>query len=272
MLIMLYIVATPIGNLKDITFRAIETLQNVDYILCEDTRTSANLLNHYEIKKPLVSYHKFNEKETLNKIITDLKNGFNIALISDAGTPCISDPGTILVNELIANNLEFTVIPGASAFVNAFVLSGFAYPFTFVGFLPSKNSEKKELLKEYKEYKNTLIFYSSKYDLNKDIETLYHVFGNRNIAVVSELTKMFERVEFSTLEQGYTGTLKGEFVLVVEGKTQDDSPLNMLSVKEHLEFYLNLGYKKSDAIEMVSADRKVKKNEIYKIAHTEVER
>lgn len=269
---MLYIVATPIGNLKDITYRAVETLQSADYILCEDTRTSSVLLNHYEIKKPLVSYHKFNEKESLNKIITDLKNGYNIALISDAGTPCISDPGAILVNSLIENDLEYTIIPGASAFINAFVLSGFSHPFTFIGFLPNKNSEKKELLIEYKDHKNTLIFYCSKHDLNKDIEELHGVFGDRKIAVVSEITKMFERVEFSTLKEGYNGTLKGEFVLVVEGKTEDDSPLNMLSVEEHLEFYLNLGYKKSHAIDMVSSDRKMKKNEVYKIAHTEVER
>ncbi len=269
---MLYIVATPIGNLKDFSFRAKEVLLNVDYILCEDTRTSSVLLNEYNIKKPLIAYHKFNEKQELEKIIFDLQRGLNIALISDAGTPCISDPGAILVNELILKGLDYTVIPGATAFVNAFVLSGFSAPFTFVGFLPNKNSEKREVLKEYKEYKNTLIFYNSKYDLLADMEDMYNVFGDRKVAVVGDITKLHEKIEFTTLSKGYSGTIKGEFAVVVEGKTEEDNPLNMLSVAEHLEFYINLGYKKSDAIEMVSADRKMKKNEVYKIAHTEVER
>lgn len=267
---MLFIVATPIGNLKEITIRAKETLQNVDYILCEDTRTSGVLLKELGISKHLVAYHKFNEKQQLEKIITDLKNDKDIALISDAGMPCISDPGAILVNELIKQKLPYTVISGPSAFVNAFVLSGFSAPFTFFGFLPSKPSEKRELLKEIKDYKTTLIFYSSPYDLKKDIEDLYNVLGDRKICVVRELTKIYEEVVFSTLKEGYNGTLKGEFVLLVEKAQDSFNPLNNLSVEEHLDFYLNLGYKKQDAIEIVAKERNMKKNEVYK--HTFVEK
>ena len=160
-----------------------------------------------------------------------------------------------------------TVLPGATALINAFVLSGFDYPFTFVGFLPNKTSDKKELLKELKEYTTTLIFYASPYDIKKDINDLYSMLGNRKIAIDRELTKTFEEVEYTTLEQGYTKTIKGEFVLVVEGKVEDDNPLNALTEKEHLDFYLNLGYDKRYAIEMVAKDRSVKKSDIYKIAH-----
>lgn len=265
---MLYIVATPIGNLKDISKRAIETLMSVDYILCEDTRTSSVLLKHYDIKRPLMSYHKFNETQQLQKVITDLKNNVDIALISDSGMPAISDPGQILVKSVIENDLKMTVIPGASALINAFVLSGFDAPFTFVGFLPNKTSDKKQLLKELKNYASTLIFYVSPYDVKKQMQDLLMILGDRRVAVVRELTKTFEEVEHTTLKLGYTKTIKGEFVLVVEGKVQDDNPLNALSVEEHLDFYINLGYDKRDAIEMVSKDRKLKKNQVYKIAHT----
>lgn len=263
---MLYIIATPIGNLKDITLRALEQLKAVDYILCEDTRTSGKLLKHYEISKTLYSYHKFNEKQQLDKIINDLKQDKEIALISDAGMPAISDPGKILIDEIIKNNLELTVLPGATAFVNAFLLSGFSTPFTFVGFLPNKNKDKRELLKEYKNYKSTLIFYSSPHNLSGDMEDLFLLLGDRKVAVVREITKLYEEVTFTTLKDGYNGTVKGEFVLVVEGMVNEESPLNMLTIKEHLEFYINIGYTKSDAIKLVSADRKISKNEVYKEA------
>ena len=157
---MLYLVATPIGNLKDFSFRAVETLNKVEYILCEDTRTSLTLLNHYEIKKPLYSYHKYNEKEKVDKIIEDLKAGKEIALISDAGMPGISDPGNILINECIKNDIEYTVIPGASAFVNAFVMSGFEPPFTFIGFLPNKKIEIENLLNPFKNIQKNYRTYS----------------------------------------------------------------------------------------------------------------
>ena len=261
---MLYLVATPIGNLKEFSSRAIEVLNGVDYILCEDTRTSSVLLQNYNIKKPLMAYHKFNEKQQLQSIVTDLKKGKDLALISDAGMPGVSDPGNILVNEAIEQGLEYTVVSGPSAFVNAFVLSGFSAPFTFVGFLPNKPSEKKELLMHLQTMESVLIFYCSPYDLQKDLTDLYAILGERKICVARELTKKFEEISFSTLSQGYTGKVKGEFVVVVDKPQQNDSPLNALSVEEHLEFYINLGYKKPDAIEMVARERGMKKNEVYK--------
>lgn len=264
---MLYIVATPIGNLKEMTFRAVETLKTVDYILCEDTRTSLVLLNEFGVKNKLVSYHKFNETQMLENIISDLMKGLNLALISDAGMPLISDPGAILVNKLIELGLEYTVISGPTAFVNAFVLSGYSYPFTFYGFLPNKPSDRKEVLKELKDNKHTLIFYSSPYDLKKDLKDLYNVLGDREICIVRELTKKFEQVNHSTLEQGYDGILKGEFVVLIDRQGELESPLNQLTIEEHLDFYINLGYKKQDAIEIVAKERKIKKNEVYKFSY-----
>ena len=170
---MLYFVATPIGNLKDISFRALDVLNAVDEIACEDTRHSLGLLNAYEIKKPLFSYHKFNEKEVGEKIIQKLKQGKNIAVITDAGMPIISDPGNVLVNMLVEEGLEFTVIPGACAFVSALVLAGLdSSRFCFLGFMPDKNSDRKEFLEKYKNLDLTLIFYSAPHDVKKDIQSI----------------------------------------------------------------------------------------------------
>lgn len=261
---MLYLIGTPIGNLKDITLRAIETLKSVDYIACEDTRTSKVLLDAYDIAKPLISYHKFNEKSVSQKLIEDLKSGKNIALISDAGMPGISDPGTIVVRECIANDIEYTVIPGACALTTAFVLSGMDTPFTFVGFLPKKAGECKTLISRYKDYVGSIIFYVTQHSIADDIKNLYDVFGDRKICVVRELTKKFEDVHFSTLKSGYDGTLKGEFVLVVEGQKQDYCDLNELSIEEHFDHYINAGLTKNDAIKTVAHDRKLKKDVVYK--------
>ncbi len=262
---MLYLIGTPIGNLKDMTFRAVETLKSVDYIACEDTRTSKVLLDEYGIDKPLISHHKFNEKSSVGKIIDDLKNGKNVALISDAGMPGISDPGNILVKECIKNDVQYTVLPGACAMTTAFVLSGMSTPFTFVGFLPKKVGEMKDMLGVFKDYVGSLIFYVTPHSIHEDIATIYKVFGDRKICVVRELTKKFESIYFSTLEKGYDGLEKGEFVLIVEGKTNLDSPLNELTVEKHFEHYLNLGLSKNDAIKSVAHDRKVKKDVIYKM-------
>lgn len=260
---MLYLVGTPIGNLKEFNNYAIEVLNKVDYILCEDTRTSLVLLNHYNIKKPLKSYHKFNEKETSEKIIDDLKNGKNVALISDAGMPGISDPGNILVNEAIKNDVEYTVVSGPCALVNAFILSGFQPPFTFIGFLPEKISEKKELLMQFKNIKGCLIFYVSCHNIEKDFKTLYEILGDKPACVVKEISKLHEQKTFTTLLKGYNGDTRGEFVLIVNN-LEEQNELNSLTIKEHLLHYLNLGFSKQDAIKFVCADRKIKKSEVYK--------
>ena len=260
---MLYIVATPIGNLKDITFRAVETLKAVDYIICEDTRTSLTLLNAYDIKKPLFSYHKFNEKEKVDKIILDLKEGKEIALISDAGMPCVSDPGNILVNACIENEIEYTCVSGASALINAFVLSGHSAPFTFIGFLPDKKSEMKKLLEDFKSSKSTLIFYVSPHSLEKTIADLYEILGDREFTAVREISKKFEEVVAGTLKEGYKGVIKGEFVLLI--KPSKEKQEFDLTIEEQLEKYISSGMEKNEAIKKVAKERGLKKNDVYRL-------
>lgn len=218
---MLYFVSTPIGNLEDISFRAINTLKNCDVIACEDTRHSKILLDHYEIKAKTIAYHKFNEQNSADGIIELLKQGKNVAVISDAGMPVISDPGNILAKKLIENDIRFTIIPGANAGLSALVLSGMdATKFAFFGFLSEKNKELKSQLNDMKNFKGTKIIYSSKYNLNKDLDSLHTALGEVNVAIVSEITKMNEKVEFATLPYDYENP-KGEFVVIIENKEHE---------------------------------------------------
>lgn len=261
---MLYFVATPIGNLKDITFRAEQTLKSVDAIACEDTRKSLVLLNSLGIKKPLFSYHKFNEKESGEKIIERLKNGENIAVISDAGTPVISDPGNVLIKMLIESGLEFTVIPGACAFINALVLSGLdASKFAFLGFLPEKSGERKEFLNKYKNLDLTLIFYSAPHDVVKDVNSIYEIMGERVAVAVKEITKIHERAVRFNLKDGLNEEPRGEYVILVEG-AKANADLLELTEKEHVEKYLKEGMDKKDAIKLVAKERGVPKSSLYK--------
>lgn len=261
---MLYLVATPIGNLKDITLRALEVLKSVDVIACEDTRNTLKLLNHYEIKKKLITYHKFNENNSADGIISLLKQGKNIALVSDAGMPVISDPGQILVNKLIKENLDYTIIPGPSASLSALILSGFdSTNFTFIGFLEKENGKQVKKLEEIKNYKSTLIFYSSPYDIKQNLSNMFNVFGDRKIAIVSEISKIHEKVLINSLKDVYIEQPKGEYVLVVEGN-KEENDLNNLTILEHIEFYILNGYSKNEAMKMVAKDRKMSKSEVYK--------
>lgn len=222
---MLYFVSTPIGNLEDISFRSINTLKNCDIIACEDTRHSKILLDHYEIKAKTIAYHKFNENNSADGIIALLREGKNVAVISDAGMPVISDPGNILAKKLIENDIKFTIIPGANAGLSALVLSGFdATKFAFFGFLSEKNKELKSQLNDIKNFNGTKIIYSSKYNLNKDLDSLYSSLGEVNVAIVSEITKMNEKVEFVTLPFNYKNP-KGEFVVVIENKEQEQTEI-----------------------------------------------
>lgn len=257
---MLYIVATPIGNLGEITNRAIEILNSVDYIACEDTRTSKVLLDHFGIKKRLVAYHKFNEQSEAVKIIDDLKNGQNVAVISDAGMPGISDPGAVLIRQLIDENLPYTVVSGPSAFTNAFVLSGYPTPFTFVGFLPDNNVDRDRLLDELSQYNSTIIFYCSPHALTKDIETIYKVLGDREMCVVREISKKFEEVTFSTLKEGYNGTIKGEFVVLIKKSSQKKSS----DIDKNLKILLDMGLTKTEASKVIAKATGLKKSDIYK--------
>ena len=259
---MLYLIATPIGNLKEITFRAIEILESVDYIACEDTRNSRVLLDNYNINKPLVSYHKFNENKSGNDIIEDLKKGKNIAIISDAGMPGISDPGNIIVGMCQKENIEYTVVSGASALINAFVLSGYETPFTFVGFLPDNNTKKNKLLDNLSAINSTLIFYCSPHSIASDLQDLHKTLGDREICVVREISKKFEEVNFSTLEKGYTGTVKGEFVVLV--KTNTNNTNSSEDIDNRLQTLLDMGLSKTDASKVIAKLTGKKKDEIYK--------
>lgn len=265
---MLYFVSTPVGNLKDISLRALEVLRSVDVIACEDTRTSLKLLNHYEIKKPLCAYHKFNETSAAEKLLAELSAGKNIAVITDAGTPVVSDPGNVLTSLLREKNVDYTVIPGATAFVPALLLSGLdASKFAFIGFLPSRKKDRDELLNKYKNLDMTLIFYSAPHDLRADLKTLYEAFDARKAAVCKEITKLHEGVERITLgEELSEETPKGEYVVVVEGGEAAENELSNLSVEEHIKYYIERGFDKKEAVKAVAKDRKIPKSEVYRFS------
>ena len=261
----LYLVATPIGNLKDMTYRAVETLQSVDEIACEDTRHSLPLLNHFGIFKPLIAVHKFNEREAGGRLIEKLRAGKNIAYISDAGMPCISDPGAELVRLCREQQLPYTVIPGANAALSALVLSGFdSERFLFVGFLPEKNREREALLEPLRHLEATLIFYVAPHNLEKDLDALYQAFGARRFAAVKEITKLHERVEISVLGSPDCAPPQGEYVVLVEGGSAEASPLNELELSEHIAYYERAGMKHMDAVKQVARDRNLPKNQVYR--------
>lgn len=256
---MVYFVATPIGNLGEITFRAVEVLKSVSAIFCEDTRHSQILLTKYDIHKPLYSYHKFNEKKSLDFVLSFCRNGEDVAVISDAGMPSINDPGNVLVNALKNENFPYTVVSGASAFVNAFVLSGYQPPFTYYGFLSEKRADRDALLDASV---GVAIFYVSVHDVQENMAYLCQRLGDRPCCLVKELTKQHETVRFCHLSDIIDDD-KGEFVLVVD-RVEQTNPLCDLSVAEHLEYYVSGGMSKNDAIKAVAKDRNVPKNEIYK--------
>ena len=262
----LYLVGTPIGNLSDITLRALETLKSVDAIACEDTRHSLKLLNYYEIKKPLFACHKFNEKQSVDKIYEMICEGKDVALITDAGMPCISDPGAIVVNSLLEKGVEISVIPGATALTSAMALSGICQPtFTFIGFLPDKNKDRVRLLSPFKTIKTSLVFYSSPYDINKDIEYLYSIFGDRKLHIVREITKIHEEHIVTTLKDGAQETPKGEYVLIVEcAEDIEEKPQG--SIEEQLQELLKSGVDKKTAIKQVAKANGLNKDEVYQIA------
>ena len=242
---MISFVATPIGNLKDITIRALETLKEADVIFCEDTRHTVKLLNAYEIKKPLYACHKFNEAEAAQKILEASRRGENVAIVSDAGTPVVSDPGNTVCKILREAGEQYTLIPGASAFVAALVLSALpADRFAFIGFLPDKAGEKKAVLEKYKDLDLTLAFHSAPQDMDKDIKAMAEVFGDRKAAAVREITKLHEETRIFNLKDGLEGEKRGEYVLLVEGAKEGESPLNALSEKEHIQHYMAAGLDK----------------------------
>lgn len=263
--------ATPIGNLDDITIRAIKILKEVDLIAAEDTRHTLKLLNHLGIKKQLISYYKQNEKTKSNILIDKALNGQDIAVVSDAGTPGISDPGEEIVKEAINNNINIIPIPGSCAAINALISSGLnTKEFSFIGFLSVNKKEKKEKIEEIKNLKQTLIFYEAPHKLINTLEDIKEILGDRRIVLAREITKIHEefiRGNISDIIQEIKEP-KGEFVIIVEGSKENEKEaaqriLSNLSLEEHFEYYKKQGLDKKEIIKRISKDRGTNKNEIY---------
>ena len=262
----LYIVSTPIGNLKDLTLRAINILKKSDYILCEDTRTSRNLLGRYEIRSKLISNHKFNEKKNLSKIIGILKSDCIVSLISDAGTPSVSDPGALLINECVANNIDIFPIPGASAVSTAVSISGFSEKYFFYGFFPEKNNKLKEDFEKLTNLNSCIIFFISPRKFNKSIKEIKYYFSGRKILICREMTKFYEeyiRKDIDDLEP-FKPDPKGELTLVIsESAKEKKSSINLKeSDKQNIEKMIKkLSIK--DITNLISQNTDVPKKEIY---------
>ena len=268
----LYICPTPIGNLEDMTYRTIRILNEVDLIAAEDTRHSLKLLNHFEISKPLTSYHEHNKDSKGGYLINKLLEGENIALISDAGMPGISDPGEEIIKEAIENNIEIEVLPGATAYITALVGSGLnTAKFAFEGFLDRDKKTRRAQLEEVKEESRTLIFYESPHRLKDTLKDMLKILGNRKIALNRELTKKYQEVIREDIETAINifdeKEVKGEFVLIVEGFTGEKTIENTYDDLNEREYVLKLieeGMTKKDAIKAVCKDRKLKKDVVYK--------
>ena len=273
----LYICATPIGNMEDITLRCIRTLKEVDIIAAEDTRQTAKLLNRYEISKPMISYHEHNKIIKGQEIIKLLLEGNNIALVSDAGMPCISDPGEDLVRLCIEKAVEIIPIPGASASLTALSISGLSTRrFTFEGFLPTKGKVRRERLEKLAQEENTIILYEAPHRLISTLKDLEEYLGNRYISISRELTKKFEetvRTDIKgVIDEFESRSIKGEFVLIIEGKVYEkkshgeDNEWEAMTVEEHIKMLIKRGLSKKEAITEVAKARDLPKKEVYKIA------
>ena len=262
----LYVVSTPIGNLSDITLRAIDILKQSEYILCEDTRVSKNLLDKYDIKSKLISNHKFNEKKNLSKIIEILKSGSIVSLISDAGTPAVSDPGSILINECIINKIKIYPIPGASAASTAVSVSGFANRYFFYGFFPEKNSDLKEDLNLLSNLNSSIVFFISPKKFNRSIENIKKNFNGRKILICREMTKFYEeylRTDVNKLEP-FSDNPKGELTIVISEDKNSKKPslkLDESDKKNILKMIKRLSIK--DITDIVSQNKNISKKEIY---------
>ena len=273
----LYLVGTPIGNLEDITFRAVKTLNQVDLIACEDTRITRKLCTHYEINTPLKSYHEHNKEQQTSYLIHMLEQGNDIALVSDAGLPLISDPGYELVVEARAHHIDIVTIPGPNAGLTALMGSGLpSYTYTFLGFLPRKEKDKVALLEERMYQESTLIIYESPYRVKATLEAIHKVDSSRKVTIARELTKKFEQIQTSSIEQMLSDIeeshipLKGEFVVLVEGALQKvvSQWFEDLSITEHVNYYIKeQNMKSKKAIKMVAEERVMKTGDVYDIYH-----
>lgn len=265
----LYLIPTPIGNLDDITVRALNTLKQVDVLLCEDTRDTGLLLKKYDIKQTLLSCHEYNEDKIVGKVIDYLGKGKNVGLVTDQGSPIISDPGYIISRAVINAGYNVISLPGATAFVPALSMSGIEpSPFLFYGFLSAKDSKQKVELKSLKDLKYTLIFYESVHRMEKTLKNMLEVLGDRNIAICREISKIHEEVcrdKISNILQ-FVSQMKGEFVIIVEGN-KEKVDYNSLDVIEHVKLYTEDGISEKDAIKLVAKERNVAKSVIYNEYH-----
>lgn len=265
----LFLIATPIGNMDDISYRAIETLKNVSVIFAEDTRITNQLLKNFNIKNKLIASHQYNEKENIEKLLSYLNNNENVGLVTDRGTPIISDPGYYLAQAAIQNNFNVVSIPGSTAFVSALITSNIEpLPFTFLGFLNSKSSKRKKELEVLRNYNSTLIFYESPHRLLETLNDMLEVLGNRKCSISREITKKFETIYRGTLKNiiNEFDTVKGEFVIVVEGN-KDVNTFSNLSIIEHVNLYIKEGMDSKEAIKKVAKERQLSKNEVYSEYH-----
>lgn len=265
----LYIVATPIGNLEDISLRALRILKEVDLIAAEDTRQTLKLLNHFEINKPLISYHRHNEEIKSEILIEKLENGENIALVSDAGTPGICDPGEEIIKKAIDNNIEVIPIPGACAMINALIASGISTKeFTFLGFLPLNKKLRKQKLEEIENSQKTIIIYEAPHKMESTLKDLKEILNKRKIVLARELTKIHEEFIRKDVDQilENISNLKGEMILIIEGnisKNDNQNELNTLTLEEHYNYYKENGLSKKEIIKKIAKDRNLNKNEVY---------
>ena len=265
----LYLIPTPIGNLDDITVRALKTLETVDFILCEDTRETGKLLSKYNIKKKLVSCHEFNEDKIKSNVVDELSKGMNIGLVTDQGTPIISDPGYIIAREVIRCGYNVISLPGATAFVPALTSSGISpSPFLFYGFLKAKNSKQKSELESLKNLKYTMIFYESVHRIKDTLSNMLEVFGDRNISINREISKIHEEICRGKISEliDLVDEMKGEFVIIVEGNS-DVVDYSSMSIIDHVKVYVDDGMSEKDAIKLVAKERNVAKSIVYKEYH-----
>ena len=265
----LYIVATPIGNLEDITLRALRVLKEVDLIAAEDTRQTLKLLNHYEINKPLMSYHRHNEETKSEILIEKLRNGENIALVSDAGTPGICDPGEEVIKKAIEDKIEVIPIPGACAMINALIVSGISTKeFEFLGFLPLNKKLRRQKLKEIENSNKTIIIYEAPHKMKTTLGDLKEILKDRKIVLARELTKIHEEFIRKSIDEllSEIDTIKGEMILIIEGNKIDKKKkknFDEISLEDHYKLYEEKGLNKKEIIKQIAKDRNVNKNEIY---------
>lgn len=264
-----YLIPTPIGNMEDITLRALHTLEMVDVIFSEDTRVTSILLNHYQIHKKLISSHQYNEAKNSTKLLSYLEQGKNVGIVSDRGTPVISDPGYELARYAIAHGYHVVGLPGPTALIPALITSGITpMPFLFYGFLNSKDSKRRKEIENLKKIPATLIFYEAPHRLQKTLQDLLKILGNRHVSISREISKKYEEIYRETLENisGQVVDIKGEIVIIVEGNFQGETHDN-LTIIEHIDLFLRDGLSVKDAIKQVAHERGIPKNEVYQAYH-----